>query len=140
MTAQKECPKCGEYDFDCRCDNKNETTKEIEMVNKVIILGRLGVDPEVKYTDNGSVVCNFSLATSEKWTDKDGQKKESTEWHRVVVWGKQGENCMEFLKKGSQVYLEGKIKTREWENKEGNKVYTTEIIANNVRFLSPKGE
>lgn len=104
-------------------------------VNKAIVLGRLGQDPELKYTTSGESVCNFSVATSEGWTDKSGQKQEKTEWHRVVTWGKTAENCNKFLHKGKNVYLEGKIQTRSWEDKNGQKRYTTEINANIVQFL-----
>lgn len=104
-------------------------------VNKVILVGRLGQDPELKYTSNGQSVCNFSMATSENWTDKSGQKQERTEWHRIVVWGRQAEHCNQYLKKGRQVYLEGKLQTRSWEDQQGQKRYTTEIQAFVVQFL-----
>ena len=105
-------------------------------VNKVIILGRLGQDPELKYTPSGAAVCNFSLATSESWNDKaTGQKQERTEWHRIVVWGKLAELCNQYLSKGRQAFVEGKIQTRSWEDKEGNKRYTTEISAQTVQFI-----
>ena len=107
-------------------------------VNKVILLGRLGQDPELKYTPGGQPVCNFSLATTESWTDKQGQKQEKTEWHRLVVWGKLAELCNQWMKKGSQAYVEGKLETRSWDDKDGNKRYATEIIANTVQFLGPK--
>lgn len=109
-------------------------------VNKVILLGRLGSDPEVRFTAGGQAVANFRIATSESWKDKSGQKQERTEWHRIVVWGKLAELCGEYLKKGRQVYLEGKIQTQEWTDKEGKKNYTTEIIAQHVTFLGGKGE
>ncbi len=104
-------------------------------VNKVIILGRLGQDPELKYTPGGAAVCNFSLATSENWTDKSGQKQERTEWHRIVVWGKLAELCNQYLSKGRQAYLEGRLQTRSWDDKDGNKRYTTEINAASVQFI-----
>lgn len=105
-------------------------------VNKVIVLGRLGKDVELKYTTKNHSVANFSVATSEKWKDKQsGQMNEKTEWHRVVVWGAQAENCANFLRKGSQVYIEGRLETRSWEGKNGEKKYTTEVVANNVQFL-----
>jgi len=104
-------------------------------VNKVILVGNLGVDPEVRFTPGGQAVANFRIATSESWKDKDGQKQERTEWHRIVVWGKLGELCGEYLKKGRQVYLEGRLQTREWNDKEGKKNYTTEVVASNVCFL-----
>lgn len=104
-------------------------------VNKVILLGRLGQDPELKYTPGGTPVCNFSLATSEAWTDKGGQKQEKTEWHRIVVWGKLAELCNQYLSKGRQAFVEGRLQTRAWDDKDGNKRYTTEILANTVQFI-----
>lgn len=104
-------------------------------VNKVILLGRLGQDPELKYTPGGAPVCNFSLATTEAWTDKQGQKQEKTEWHRVVVWGKLAELCNQYLAKGRQAFLEGRLQTRSWDDKDGNKRYTTEILASTVQFI-----
>ena len=111
--------------------------KEICMsLNKVMLLGRLGQDPELKYTPAGTAVCNFSLATSESWTDKNtGQKQEKTEWHRVVVWGKLAELCGQYLAKGRQAYVEGKLTTRSWDDKDGNKRYTTEIESRTVQFI-----
>ena len=108
-------------------------------VNKVILVGNLGKDPEVRYTPGGQAVANFTIATNENWTDKQGQKQERTEWHRIVVWGKVAELCGEYLSKGRQVYIEGRLQTREWNNKEGAKQYTTEVVANpvgGVVFLS----
>lgn len=107
-------------------------------VNKVILVGRLGKDPEVRYSKNGGAVATLSLATAESWKDKDGTKQERTEWHRVVAWGKLGELCGEHLGKGSQAYVEGRLQTREWQDKAGDKRYTTEVIAQSVQFLSPK--
>lgn len=104
-------------------------------VNKVIILGRLGSDPELRNTDGGNSVCNFSVATSEKYTDKQGQAQEKTEWHRIVVWGKLAEICGQYLSKGRQAYIEGKLQTRKWQNKEGHDQYTTEIVAASVQFI-----
>ena len=104
-------------------------------INKVIILGRLGKDPELKYTPSGAAVCNFTVATSEVWTDKSGQKQEKTEWHRIVVWGKLGELCNQYLAKGRQVFVEGKIQTRSWDDQSGQKKYVTEVSATNVQFL-----
>ncbi|MBM2838169.1 MAG: single-strand binding protein [Deltaproteobacteria bacterium] len=110
-------------------------------VNKVILLGRLGADPEVRYTAGGTAVAKFNLATSETWKDKDGSKQEKTEWHRVVAFGKLGETCGEYLSKGKQVYVEGKLQTRSWEDKEGNKKYTTEVnVSNMVMLGSGSGE
>jgi single-strand DNA-binding protein len=109
-------------------------------VNKVIILGRLGQDPELKYTPSGAAVCNFSVATSESWADKSGQKQERTEWHRVVVWGKLGELCNQYLAKGRQAFVEGSLQTRNWEGKDGSKRYTTEIVARNVQFIGGQAQ
>lgn len=106
----------------------------MKSVNKVIIIGNLGADPEVRFTPGGQAVANFRIATSESWADKNGQKQERTEWHRVVVWGKLAELCGEYLKKGRQCYVEGKIQTREWD-KDGVKTYVTEVVANEVLFL-----
>ena len=108
-------------------------------VNKAILVGNLGRDPELRYTQNGQAVVNFTLATSETWNDKSGERVERTEWHRIVVWGKTGEMCAQYLSKGRTVYVEGRIQTREWEDKEGNKRYTTEINANTVNFIGPRG-
>jgi len=105
-------------------------------INKVIIVGRLGQDPEIRYTPNGQAVANFSVATSEVWLDKqNGEKQERTEWHRIVVWGKLAELCRDYLKKGKQVYLEGKLQTRSWNDKSDQKRYSTEIIAQSIQFL-----
>jgi len=105
-------------------------------INKVILIGNLGGDPEVRYTPSGDAVANFNIATSEEWKDKDtGEKKVRTEWHRIVAWRRLGEICGEYLSKGKQVYVEGRIQTNAWEDKEGNKRYTTEIVANTVQFL-----
>jgi len=110
-------------------------------VNKVIIVGNLGKDPEVRYTQNGQAVATFSVATNDRWTDKSGQPQERTEWHRIVVWGKQAENCGQYLKKGRTVYLEGRLQTREWTDKENQKRYTTEVVAQTGQFLGGgKGE
>lgn len=108
-------------------------------VNKVILVGRLGADPEVKTIPNGQTVARLSLATSEAWTGKDGQKQERTEWHRIVVWGKQAENCGKHLSKGRQVYVEGRLQTRSWEDQQGQKKYSTEVVANTVQFLGAGG-
>ena len=108
-------------------------------VNKAILVGNLGRDPELRHTNSGMAVCEFSLATSESWTGKDGQRQEKTEWHRIIVWGRRGETVAKYLSKGRQVYVEGKIQTREWQDRDGNKRYTTEIVATNVVFLSNQG-
>jgi single-strand DNA-binding protein len=108
-------------------------------INKVILIGRLGSDPEVRYTPSGVAVANFNIATSEEWKDKDsGEKRERTEWHRIVAWRKLGEICGEYLSKGKQVYIEGRLQTRDWEDRDGNKRYTTEIVANDVQFLGAR--
>lgn len=104
-------------------------------VNKVILVGRLGQDVELKYTPSGTAVANFTLATSETWNDKDGKKQEKVEWHRVVVWGKLAELCNQYLSKGKQAFVEGALQTRSWEGKDGQKRYTTEISARSVQFL-----
>ncbi|AKQ68985.1 Single-stranded DNA-binding protein [Myxococcus hansupus] len=108
-------------------------------VNKVILIGNLGADPEVRFTPGGQAVANFRIATSESWVDKNGQKQERTEWHRIVVWGKLAELCGEYLKKGRQCYVEGRLQTREWTDKENRKNYTTEVVANAVTFLGGGG-
>ena len=108
-------------------------------VNKVILVGNLGADPDMRYTPSGQGVCEMRIATSESWNDKNGQRQERTEWHRVVVWGKRAEICSKYLSKGRQVYVEGRIQTRSWDDKDGNKRYMTEIIAQDVQFLSGGG-
>lgn len=104
-------------------------------VNKVIVIGRLGQDPELKHTPGGMPVCNFTVATTESWSDKSGKKQEKTEWHRIVVWGKLAELCNQYLAKGKQAYIEGSLQTRSWDDKNGGKKYTTEIVAKSVQFL-----
>lgn len=107
-------------------------------INKVIIVGRLGNNPELKTLSPGNMVATFSVATSETWM-KEGQKQERTEWHRIVVWGKQAENCSKYLSKGRQVYVEGRLQTRQWEDQQGQKKYSTEIVAQTVQFLGNGG-
>jgi single-strand DNA-binding protein len=109
-------------------------------VNKVIVVGRLGTDPEVRTVGNGGTVTRLSVATSENWVDKEGQKQERTEWHRIVVWGRLAEICGKHLSKGRQVYVEGRLQTRSWEDQQGQKKYSTEIVANTVQFLGAAGE
>ena len=109
-------------------------------VNKVILVGNLGRDPELRYTPSGQPVANFTLATNERFSSRDGEKQERTEWHRIVAWGRTGELCAQYLSKGRSVYIEGRLQTREWENKEGHKQRTTEIVANTVQFLGGRGE
>ena len=107
-------------------------------LNKAMIIGRLGQDPDVRYTQSNTAVANMSIATSERYKDKSGEWKETTEWHRVVAWGRTAEICQEYLKKGSQVYIEGPIQTRQWEDKEGQTRYTTEIKALQMTMLDSK--
>src|SRR5215468_6979060 len=108
-------------------------------VNKVILIGNLGADPELRYTPSGQAVCDLRLATNESWTDKNGQKQERTEWHRVVMWGKPAEICKQYLTKGQKLYIEGRLQTRSWDDKEGNKRYSTEIVATDFMFLGGGG-
>jgi len=110
------------------------------MVNKVILIGRLGKDPDVRYTPDGTMVTNFNLATDEQWKDKNGEKVQKTEWHRIVTWGKLAEICGNYLVKGKLVFIEGRIQTRSWEDKEGVKRFTTEIVASNMQMLDYKGQ
>lgn len=109
-------------------------------INKVILIGNLGADPEMKYTASGTALCNFRLATSETFKDRDGNQQERTEWHRITAWGKLGEICGQYLSKGRQVYIEGSIRTRSWDDQEGNKRYMTEINARDVQFLGGGGQ
>ncbi len=109
-------------------------------VNKVILIGNLGKDPELRYLPSGQAVVKFPLATGARWKDKDGQLQERTDWHNIVAFGRQGEVCNEYLKKGSPVYIEGRIQTRSWEDKDGNKKYMTEIVAQSINLLGRKGE
>jgi single-strand DNA-binding protein len=108
-------------------------------VNKVILVGNLGADPELKYTPSNRPVCNLSIATNEVWKDKTGQKQEKTEWHRVNVWGEQAEHCSKYLAKGRSVYVEGRLQTRSWDDKDGKKRYSTEVVAERVVFLQGAG-
>lgn len=108
-------------------------------VNKVILIGNLGRDPEIRYTRDGTAVANLNLATSDSWNDAQGQRQERTEWHRVVAWGKLAEIAKEYLGKGRQVYIEGRLQTRSWEDKEGNKKYTTEVKADQMVMLGGRG-
>lgn len=110
------------------------------MVNKVILVGRLGADPEIRYTQDGTMVTNLNVATNEQWKDKDGEKQQRTEWHRVVTFRKLAEICGNYLSKGSLVYVEGRIQTRSWDDKDGNKRYTTEVIASAMQMLDRKGQ
>jgi single-strand DNA-binding protein len=108
-------------------------------VNKVILVGNLGRDAELRYTPGGAAVATLNMATTEVWNDKGGQRQEKTEWHRVVVWGKQAESLSEYLTKGKQIYIEGRLQTRQWDDKDGNKRYTTEIRADRVTLLGGGG-
>ena len=107
-------------------------------VNKVILIGNLGKDPELKYLPSGRAVANFSIATSENWKDKDGNRQEKTEWHNIVLWGRTAEVAKEYLSKGSSVYIEGRLQTRSWDDKDGNKRYTTEIVGDRMQFLGSR--
>ncbi len=108
-------------------------------VNKVILIGNLGKDPETRFMPDGKAVCNFSVATTDKWKDKaTGEAKEATEWHRISTFGKLAEICGEYLKKGSQVYIEGRLQTRKWQDKEGKDRYTTEIVADRMQMLGSR--
>ena len=109
------------------------------MINKVILIGNLGKDPEIRYTQSGAAVVNFSIATTERWKGQDGQQQEQTEWHNIVAWKRLAEICSEFLSKGSKVYIEGKLQTRKWQDKDGNDRYTTEIVARDMQMLTPRG-
>jgi single-strand DNA-binding protein len=109
-------------------------------VNKVILIGNLGANPEMRFTQGGQPVANLRLATTERWTDRSGQKQEATEWHRVVLWGKQAELAGQYLTKGRQVYVEGRIRTRQWQDKQGQTRYTTEVVAQTIQFLGGRGE
>jgi single-strand DNA-binding protein len=109
-------------------------------VNKAILVGRLGRDPETRYTSGGQAVCNFTMATDETYKDRNGERQKRTEWHRIVVWGKQAEIAQQYLHKGSLIFLEGRIQTRQWDDREGQKRTTVEIVANNFRMLGGRGE
>ena len=110
-------------------------------VNKVILVGNVGRDPELRYTQSGQAVANFSLATTERFQNRSGEREERTEWHRIVAWGRTAELCAQYLSKGRSAYIEGGLRTREWEDRDGQKRRTTEVHVNNVQFLgSPRGE
>ncbi len=109
-------------------------------VNKVILVGNLGGDPQIRYTPQGTAVANFNIATTERFNNKNGERESRTEWHRIVAWGRLAEICNEYLKKGKQVYIEGRIQTRQWDDKDGNKRSTTEIVANNMVMLGRAGD
>jgi single-strand DNA-binding protein len=109
------------------------------MVNRAILVGRLGRDPEMRKVDSGTSVVNFSVATDESWSDKNGERQKRTEWHKVIAWSKLAETCGRYLRKGQLVYIEGKIQTQEWDDRDGNKRKTTEIVASNMQMLTPRG-
>jgi single-strand DNA-binding protein len=109
-------------------------------VNKVILIGNLGANPEVRFTQGGSPIANLRIATTEKFTDRNGQKQERTEWHRVVLFGRQAEIAQQYLTKGRPVYIEGRIQTREWQDQQGQKRYTTEVVCQNMQLLGGRGE
>ncbi|MCB2227418.1 MAG: single-stranded DNA-binding protein [Desulfarculaceae bacterium] len=109
-------------------------------INKVILIGNLGADPELKYTATGTPVCTFRLATSESFKDREGNQQERTEWHRIVAWAKLGEIAAQYLSKGRQVYIEGSIRTRSWEDQSGERKYMTEIVARDIQFLGGGGQ
>lgn len=109
-------------------------------VNKVILVGNLGADPTMRYTPGGTAVANFNIATTEKFTNKNGERESRTEWHRVVAWAKLAEICNQYLKKGKQVYIEGRLQTRQWEDQSGASKYTTEVIASNMVMLGRAGD
>ena len=107
-------------------------------LNKVMLIGRLGQDPEIRYTQSGSSVANVTIATNDYWTDKQGGKQERTEWHSLVLWGKLADLAQSYLKKGSQVYVEGRLQTRDWEDQQGQKHYKTEVVVTTMQFLDSK--
>ena len=109
-------------------------------VNKVILVGNLGADPTTRHTQSGTAVCNFNIATTERFNNKNGEREERTEWHRIVAWAKLAEICGEYLKKGKQVYIEGRLQTRQWDDKDGNTKYTTEVVAQNMVMLGRVGD
>ena len=109
-------------------------------VNKVILIGNIGADPELRYTPSGTAVTNFNMATNENWTDNSGDRQERTEWHRIVAWGRLAEICNQYLRKGSKVYIEGRLQTRSWEGQDGQKRYTTEVVARDMQILDSREE
>jgi single-strand DNA-binding protein len=108
-------------------------------VNKVILIGNLGADPEVRFTGSGTAVANFNIATTERFNNREGEKQERTEWHRIVMFGRQAEIAKEYLHKGRQVYIEGRLQTRQWEDQQGQKRYTTEVVCNNMQMIGSRG-
>src|SRR4029077_5000133 len=129
------------FPFSCHaCYRRRRRGNSVMSVNKVILVGRLGRDPETRYTGGGQAVANFSMATDETYKDKNGERQKRTEWHKIVVWSKMAEIAQQYLKKGSLLYLEGRLQTREWQDKEGQKRTTTEIVATNFRMLGGRAE
>lgn len=109
------------------------------MVNKVFLIGRLGRDPEIRKVNSGTSVVNFSIATDERWSDRSGERQQRTEWHKIIAWGTLAETCAKYLNRGQLVFIEGKIQTQEWNDRDGNKRKTTEIIASSMQMLTPRG-
>lgn len=109
-------------------------------LNKVMLIGRIGRDPEVRYTKSGQAVANFSMATTDTWKDQQGGKQERTEWHKIVCWGKLADFAQNFLRKGKLIYVEGRLQTRDWTDQQNVKHYTTEVVANTVNFMEPRGD
>jgi len=125
--------------FANRAQGGTEEDEAMASVNKAILIGNLGKDPELRETQSGKSVASFPIATNEKWTDQSGEKHEKTEWHNIVAWGRTAEVCCEYLSKGSAVYIEGRLQTRKWQDKDGNDRYTTEIVADRMQFIGGKG-
>ena len=109
------------------------------MVNKAFLIGRLGRDPEIRKVNSGTSVVNFSIATDERWSDRSGERQQRTEWHKIIAWGTLAETCAKYLNRGQLVFIEGKIQTQEWNDRDGNKRKTTEIIASSMQMLTPRG-
>jgi single-strand DNA-binding protein len=122
------------------CTEQERRRGVMASLNKVMLIGNLGADPEIRYTPSGAAVANFNMATKAQWTTKEGEKQDSTEWHRIVAWRRLGEICGEYLHKGSLVYIEGRLQTRSWEDRDGNKRYTTEIVAQGMQMLDRAGQ
>jgi single-strand DNA-binding protein len=122
------------------CTEQERRRGVMASLNKVMLIGNLGADPEIRYTPSGAAVANFNMATKAQWTTKEGEKQDRTEWHRIVAWRRLGEICGEYLHKGSLVYIEGRLQTRSWEDRDGNKRYTTEIVAQGMQMLDRAGQ
>ncbi len=132
------CPRGGRHTDESYSVRSSEEGS-MAGVNKVILIGNLGANPEVKYLSNGTTVANFRMATTENWVNRSGEKTTMTEWHRIVAFGRLAEICGEYLNKGKQVYVEGRLRTRTWEDKDGNKRSTTEIVASRMQMLGAAG-